>query len=385
MYRTGALLLCGVCAVASVVRAQGAEGADARDRRLLARAESLEARRGEARLAGEARERAARRARVVEWRGLAFVVPAAAPDPAVRELADSAFVLLDELGAVPRSFLTHLVVVWLGAEDTASALAEGRFAGLRRAPVGASIVWYRDDRSRALRLPAGLEMAGSAANLGWMAAAAVLHAYAETLDAEWRSWLPGDYGLRRLVTSGEGRAWQTFAPGTSSEGRGCLSGKAASCRLWFGLDRDADPYAARYSPADLRATFQNSWFVKNNLDGRACIAGSDSACVAFAREVNQPSPVPADGGARRSLLRAVRDLHGAPALAAALADTSGSIGQRLARATGASEDSLVVEWRRLVLSQGGALQSRAGGKEAVPALLFAGVLLLAAAGSGRWH
>ncbi len=385
MSRACALLLCGVCAVAPVLRAQGAEGADARDRRLLARAESLDARQREMRLAGQARERAARRARVVEWRGVAFVVPAAAPDSAVRELADSAFALLDELGVVPRSFLTRLVVVWSSAEDTASALAESRFAGLRRAPVGAPLVVYRDDRSLARRLRTGPEMAGSAAALGWMAAAAVLHAYSETLDAEWKSWLPGDYGLRRPATFGEGMAWQTFAPGASAAGRGCLSGKAASCRLWFGLDRDEDPYAVRYSPSDLRAVYWGRWLVNNSLRGRACVAGSDSACVAFAREVGQPSPVPADDRARRSLLRAVRDLHGAPAFAAALADTSGSIGQRLARATGASEDSLVVEWRLRVLRQGGAFQSRAGGKEAVPALLFAGVLLLAAAGSGRWH
>jgi hypothetical protein len=384
MCRVIALLVCGLCAAAPALRAQGAERADARHRLLLARAESLDARQREAQLAGEARERAARRARVVEWRGVAFVVPAAAPDSAVRELADSAFALLDEFGTVPRRFLTSLVVVWSSAEDTASALSGGRFVGRRRVPIGSPIVGSYESatRHRASVVP---QMMASPAALGWMVATGALRSYSETLDAEWRAWLPAEYGLRRLTTSGEGRAWQTFAPGTSSEGRGCLSGKAASCRLWFGLDREENPYAVRYSPADLRAIYQNFSLVNNSLHGRACVAGSDPECVAFAREVGQPSPVPADGGSRRSLLRAVRDLHGAPALAAALADTSGSIGQRLARATGASEDSLVMEWRRRVLGQGGALQSRAGGKEAVPALLFAGLLLFAAAGSGRWR
>jgi hypothetical protein len=106
--------------------------------------------------------------------------------------------------------------------------------------------------------------------------------------------------------------------------------------------------------------------------------------VAIARETREPAPVPADGFARRSLLRAIHDIYGAPALAAALADTAGAIGTRLARATRVSEDTLVLAWRRRVLGLA-AFGSRAGAREAMPALLFAGLLLLAAAGSGRWR
>jgi len=379
-----ALLLCGLCAAAPALRAQAGESTDARDRRLLARAESLDAGRQEARLAAEVRYRAGWLARVVERHGLAIVVPAAAPDSSVRELADSAAALLEEFGAIPLSFRAHLVVVWPHA-DTASVFSAGRYAGRRRVAIHSQIVVVGADDGSGRHPGTGPTLVGSVAELGRTAAGAVLRSYTETMDAEWRAWLPGDYGLRSRTGWGEGRRWQMFAPGSSISGQGCLSGKAASCRLWFGLDDDADPYTSRYGAADLRATLQNVWLVNRSVNGRACSAGSDPGCVAFAREIGQPLPVPADGGARRSLLRAVHDLHGAPALAAALADTTGSIGRRLARATGVGEDTLVLEWRRLVLGQGGALQSRAGGKEAIPALLFAGLLLLAAAGSGRWH
>jgi hypothetical protein len=344
----------------------------------------LDVGRQEAHAAAEVRYRIGWLARVVERHGLAIVVPAAAPDSSVQELADTALTLLDEFGAIPQSFRAHLVVVWPHA-DTALVFSAGRYSGWRRVTIRSSIVVLGVDYGSGRPPRTGPTLVGSVAELGRTAAGAVLRSYAETLDTEWRAWLPGDYGLRGRAGWGEGRRWQMFEPGSSISGRGCLSGKAASCRLWFGLDDDADPYAARYGAADLRALFQQTWLAHNHPNGRACLAGSDSGCVAFAGEVGQPDSVPADGGARRSLLRAVHDLHGAPALAAALADTAGSIGQRLARATGVSEDSLVLEWRRLVLGQGGALQSRAGGKEAVPALLFAGLLLLAAAGSGRWH
>jgi len=385
MCRTAvALALCGLCSAAPGLRAQAGESADARDQRLLARAESLDAGRQAAHAAAEARYRIGWLAHVVERHGLAIVVPAAAPDSSVRELADSASELLDEFGAIPQSFRASLVVVWPHA-DTAPVFSAGQYAGRRRVIILSPIVVLGADYSSERPPRSGSMLVGSVAELGRTAAGAVLRSYAKTLDDQWRAWLPDEYGLRSRTAGGEGRPWSMFAPGSSISGRGCLSGKASSCRLWFGLDDDADPYGSRYGAADLRALYQNMWLHNNHRNGRACLAGSDSACVAFAREIGQPLPVPADGGARRSLVRAVHDLRGAPALAAALADTTGSIGQRLARATGVSEDSLVLEWRRLVLGQGSALQSRAGGKEAVPALLFAGVLLLAAAGSGRWH
>jgi hypothetical protein len=266
--------------------------------------------------------------------------------------------------------------VWSSAQDTVALLVGGAFEGWGRVQLQIPSVARQEGGKR--------QVVPGFAETGWPMARAVLVAYAGTLDPEWQRWLPGDYGLKRTLEAGEARPWQMFAPALSAAGAGCLSGRAASCRLWLGLDRDGDPYVTRYRPSELRELFTRGYWTGSPLR-RACLAGSDPACVGFAREVRQPDPVPADASARRSLLRAAHDLYGAPALAAALIDTTGSIGQRLARATGVTEDTLVLAWRRRVLGIGGALESRAGAKEAGPALLFAGLLLLAAAGSGRWR
>jgi hypothetical protein len=89
--------------------------------------------------------------------------------------------------------------------------------------------------------------------------------------------------------------------------------------------------------------------------------------------------------ARGSLLRAVRVVHGAAALRRALADTSGSVGVRLARASGVSEDSLLAEWRAWLLTGGGGRRVTADFADGVPVALLGALLLLAAARSGRWR
>jgi len=373
-----------LCVLASALRAQGAGGtapsggADARDRALLARAESLAA---SLRVSRQARAATSPGARVFRDRGLTIVVDGAATDAEVRAAVDTASALLDEFGAVPREFIATSLFVWSSARDTTALLSGGGFSGWRRVVVLVSNVARAEGR--------GAQALPGFGEAGWPIARAALAGYAATLDEDWRAWLPVEYGLIRTTLGGEARPWQMFTPASSGVGARCLNGTALDCRVWLGLDRVADPYTTRYGGRELRAHFQRTYSAFLPLEGtsqfRACVAGSDSACVAFARQRREPEPIPADAFARRSLLRAVHDVYGAPALARAIADTVGSIGERLARGARVSEDSLVLVWRRRVLGIGGAMQSRAGAKEAVPALLFAGVLLLAAAGSGRWR
>jgi hypothetical protein len=65
-------------------------------------------------------------------------------------------------------------------------------------------------------------------------------------------------------------------------------------------------------------------------------------------------------------------------VARALADTTGSIGERLARASGVGEDSLMLEWRYWVLNRGGRPSDRNLLADGVPAVLLAALLLAAA-------
>jgi len=360
------LVLLVLLVPAPLLFGQASRGADSRDRRLLLRADSLLVWHRSRRLAAGEAQRLAMRARPESVERLDALVPGAARHDSVHAGLDSAWALLVELGAVPDAFLGSLVLVARDAEDTAAALAGARYAGRGRVVFGP------------------VAHSGPVA-IGSAAALAVLRAYRQTLDAEWRAWLPADYGLRRSEPLSDGLSWRDFSPAWSVAGAGCLAGSASACRHWLGLDREPDPYAARFLPAELRGYYERDWWSRGQSRSRACLAGSDVACVAFARESGRPPVVAAGNAARRSVLRAVREIHGPQAIARALADTSGSLGERLARASGVPEDSVVMQWRRWSLGQGRPTGSRLGGREALPALLFAGLLLFAASGSGRWR
>ena len=328
-----------------------------RDRALLARVESLLAERA----ARDASRRAAgaerRRPRVLETRGLVLVVPQAVEPGDAQRALDSGRALVREFGAIPDTFV-------------------GRTAVIADFPLDTGDIFRRPDLARRHRARASVTgLAGSRVTVGGgEVASAVGRAYREALDEDWRHWLPSEYGV-----SGWRRdhAWAAFNELTRSPmsvaGR-CVAGEISGCRLWLALDRDADPYVARFGGPDLRRIYGWENFRRSRLL-RTCADGVDAACIEYARAEGVPSDIPAPEMARRGLLAAVRAISGAPVLASALGDTSGSIGARLARATGMPEDSLVTRWRYWVLTRGDQPRDRSTAADVAPALLLAGLLL----------
>jgi hypothetical protein len=94
--------------------------------------------------------------------------------------------------------------------------------------------------------------------------------------------------------------------------------------------------------------------------------------------------IPAGPALRSSLLAYVRALPG-DLLVPALADHSGPVGERLRRTAGVTEDSLVRGWRIWLLTGGGQRLVTAGVRDALPALVLSGLLLLSATRGGRWR
>jgi hypothetical protein len=305
----------------------------------------------------------------VESAGLAVVVPGqVTPDAAVRAL-DSAEALLRDFGGIPEEFARSVVFVFVNATDTAAALAASVAQGRRRVPIGGIQLTERKG-------------GGSAYNVsGLIVASAVAVAYRDARGGDWRAWLPGDYGIGPW---GRGAMWSAFGSLARSRwlvGSRCLAGDVAGCRLWLGVDREASPYQARYRAEELRDYLDDygKWMAQRSPAGRDCLSGAASACFAYALEEHHPFPaVPADETGRRSLVRAVRALHGAEALQRALGDTTGSVGERFARAAGIGVDSLMSEWRHWVLTRGGRPRDRNLVADAAPAVLLAGLLLVAA-------
>jgi len=364
----------GLAALAALIwagglRAQVPPGATPQERVLLARADS-QYRQEEARRERRWQlERESARGRLVESGGIAAVIPGhARSDQALRSL-DSAAIMLREFGGVPEGFPRSVVVVFENATDTGAALAAPLVRGRRRARVGGIQFGGAAGEKPAFRVPS-LVVAG-----------AIAEAYRDTRDPDWRGWLPQNYGVGPWDRAATWSAFEALTRSNWAVGSRCLAGDVSGCRLWLGVDRDSSPYRARYQADELRNYFSrySRWLAERSLAGRDCLSGTGSACFEYALEEHHPiSAVPADPTGRKSLVRAVRALHGASALERAFADTAGSVGDRFARAAGIGVDSLMHEWRYWVLTRGGRPQDRNLLADAAPAIVLAGLLLAVA-------
>jgi hypothetical protein len=341
---------------------QSPEGMDRRERRLLARAESLLAQE-EARVAARESAYLSRlRPRVIQTRGATLVVGEAVLAASAQQALDSGLTLLRTFGAVPERFAGRFVLYGMvdNRRDTLSHLGFG---------------------SRRL-LRVDVSQTGPDSSLSWSVSAdAVARAlaveYRDSLDADWRNWLPYGYAVPHWTRSSTWGVFQELTRSPLSVAGRCVAGEVAGCRLWLAIDRDAEPFADRFTGADLRNLLrENSWsYVAGASEvGHSCIEGVDAACLAFFRTQNY-SDISAPETSRRGLLRLFRSLYGADALERAVADTAGSIAQRLARAAGVSEDSLVMNWRYWTLTRGGRPRDRSTAADAVPGLVLAVILL----------
>ena len=349
---------------AAPLAAQAPLQGPARDRVLLARAESLLAWAVARDSAVLAERRAAWRARLSEVGGLVLVVPSVVPAERARRSLDSAQSLLREFGGIPESFPRSLVIYSNRGLDTGAVMASPALRARTRAQVGL-----------------GQDTSGSWTVDGWDVAASVMQAYRASLDDDWRTWLPTDFGLGVWGRGPALRAYSELTKSPWSVGARCVSGELAGCRLWLGIDRDSAPYSTRYTAVELRTYFSldsRHWWVAQSKQGVACVQGEDAACVEYASQARQLERFPADGIGRQSLIRALHALHGRTAVARALADSAGSLGDRLARAAGIDEDSLVREWRYWVLTRGGRPRERSFALDAAPVLVAAGLLLFVA-------
>ncbi len=367
MCRAAVLPLALLAATSSAALAQASRAGATDPAVLLARAESLRAVLARQDSATQASAGVPRRAMRFDSGPLTVLLPGTAGDATGRRIAARAVALLDDMGAVPAAFVSSRVVV--------SSYATSADAVLRAAGLAGRIRLRTDAGQRPDTLTDD-----------WQIATSIGAAYRATLDDEWTAWLPWNLGIGWKTGREDVAAVRELMAGQTRAGARCLAGEAAGCRLWLGLDRDANPYATRFTPPELRALMAVRYYYGGAAGlVRNCLSGSDEACVRAASRGDLLPPIPAGYSARASLLRAVRERHGAAALQRALADTAGSLGDRLARATGVGLDSLVSAWRTWVLTEGGRARVRADVREALPVVVFGGLLLFAAAWSGRWR
>ncbi|HEY2806983.1 MAG TPA: hypothetical protein VGI92_14080 [Gemmatimonadales bacterium] len=299
---------------------------------------------------------------------LTLAVPLDVPAQWVSTMAHAADSTLGEFGGIPDETIRRLVLleVTLTPENAMLAQFKGRpFASL--SPVRAS---------------------DSAEANGSKALEAMAHYFTGTLDSTWQKWLEGQLVLAWNSNLDGERALDDLASvGGYVSGKECLAGMLASCRQWLGLDDSPQPYSVRYRPQELVSALRNSDGSHGNPTEDRCRGGDAQACAEFFTLMSwHPLPsIPASGEMRMSLLRELRERHGKEALRRVLADSAGSVGDRLSHAAGISEDSLVSEWRLWVLGRGRIERVTAGPGDLVSALLFSAILVGMAIRSGRWR
>lgn len=361
--------LLAACLVAAPLRAQAPEDRSAAElRALIARADSQLAVYALERARQELASAPRRTARLMMSGDVALVHWDAVPSARARELARRADSVLTESGAVPAAFVRSVVLVMERAADTAAALSSPDVAGRRRLAFQVPVTQLTrtvDD---------------------WWVLGPLLTEYTAGLHSTWRDWGQNAFGFVRWKPSEAAeRGGRELTAPRYAAGEQCLAGHAVGCRRYLGVDDDAHPYAARFTPAELRAMIAE--YYGGYAGVTDCRSGDDAACV----QVLERFPfagiggVPAGGDTRAGLLAAVSAMHGTDALHAALADTTGSIGERLAGASGVSLDSLVLEWRAWALSGGRPYHVRAGFGDLAAALVAVALLLILATRSGRWQ
>jgi hypothetical protein len=284
-------------------------------------------------------------------------------------VAESASALIGTLGVIPRTALDSLVVVQASTSDIDALLALPQLRGRRMQVFNEEMF---TDTSRVI----------------WAVASATLTSWTSTLDTTWRAWSTDP----RLGWSRdrEGEWAQRALTGAADEvGKGCLAADLRDCRRWLGLDADEHPYRTRYRGSDIRRRLAQNFYWGDRqswwLDAERCRDGGDDACIRLAERFGSLDPVPAPDIARSSLLQAVRALHGPDALRAALLKRTGSLGDRLAGASGIGVDSLVREWRNWTLSRGRVDRVRAGLGEMAMVILTVALMVFLATRSGRWR
>lgn len=372
MYRAGGLAAAFAALAVGTVAAQNRRDdlAELRVRLEHAELQAVAIRRADS-LQGSA-VRDERRGQIVATATVPVIVWRSIPQGLAELVAESASALIEELGVIPRTALDSvaLVQMWTSDIDTLRTLPQlrgRRIRGFEEATLA--------DTSRVI----------------WTVASAILKSWTSTLDTTWRAWST-DPGLGWSRDREGGWAQRALTSAADEVGKGCLAADARDCRRWLGLDADEHAYRARYRGADIRRrTAGNDYWFGSELrqtsqaEIQRCRDGDDDTCLRLVEKAAMMDSVPAADIARSSLLQAVRALHGPDALRAALLKRTGSLGERLAGASGIGVDSLVREWRSWTLSRGRVDRVRAGPGDAAVVILTIALMVFLAARSGRWR
>lgn len=158
----------------------------------------------------------------------------------------------------------------------------------------------------------------------------------------------------------EQRARLDLATAESHVARRCVGGAIATCATLLALDgRPVDPLRTWYAREDYRPLVSRIRLAPS--DGRdapqlqrRCLENDNAACSRLLATFDPARlPPPTSDAPRLVLLHEALSMGGAGALTR-LRASRGTVGERLAAASGVSQDSLLTRWRRRMIAERGA-------------------------------
>lgn len=211
-------------------------------------------------------------------------------------------------------------------------------------------------------------------------------------DAALHEWLaaslvpPGDAKRERATV------YVDLVTAQASIGQRCFEDDLAACRTALGLSPAPHPVRDWWTADDRRRlvpVLLDEYYLdtpERRPVALACVEyGVDSACVQLLESIPQAAlPRPLGGMARLTLTQLALQRGGRAAYGRLLADSSATLADRLAAASGMGTDSLIAAWRRLIVASRPtrvALPWLAG----VVVFGWIGVFLTCALQSTRWR
>ena len=179
----------------------------------------------------------------------------------------------------------------------------------------------------------------------------------ESPDPRLADWLGEPIRPLRRPEHDRARVYVRLVTAPSQVARACFLGEITSCGTALDLVDTLDAFLRWYPSAAERRYLLETAFpdyfnrTASVATWHSCVAGNDTACVELLRSLPSGSiPRILDSDARRLLVHVALRIGGHEAYGRLLADSSLSVGERLARAAGVPADTLLARWRAAIIA-----------------------------------
>lgn len=174
----------------------------------------------------------------------------------------------------------------------------------------------------------------------------------EQVAGELQEWLPSPAAFGPLSRTAAQVVYADLVTAPWASTTACFDGNLDACARALALESAERPISLWFTIDEQRRAIRDSrsFGLRLEPDYIACTNGNDASCTALLESRPYLIRTPLALAARGSVLQVAVELGGEGSLGRLVHADSGSVGERLSRAAGVSQDSLVTEWRARILA-----------------------------------